>query len=507
MTPIELKDYLSDLYDLVAFVDLADLRGQHRSIFDLFRTCRRDRFEPDQRLVLYSCHDPEQELADHVQRAASRTDISNYFILWVCPHDITKKLSAANDQFGYDDSIMPSMILDVVDTSPFGSRGYVTSKSLCPLPFAMAIVGPAGEISPCCKFKGTLGTLADSDLDQVYHNDRAQSIRNQMIRGEYPAGCTVCWQNEGAGTTSFRQHALDKYQDRLDQEWLDDIRIRDLSWTPTALCNLACRICNATVSSARAVEDINFATDSRRKKDLQHLLSIKVSEPFTDDIMRALDQDSAVEFLHILGGEPLIWPSFTRLIDQLIQSGKSKSMQLEINTNCTVRPDRDLFDRIRTNFQSVEFLLSVDNIGRRFEIERGGRWDQVVDNINQFRDLRSPTVQVKLVVTINLQNLLYLDDVIDFAHGMGLPILWWYLEAPEYFCIDRATSSVKKLVHARYHDHADPELRRLATRVSQAQGSNGERFIQHVRQFDDRRHQQFAETHAEIYQAMSDCSS
>jgi sulfatase maturation enzyme AslB (radical SAM superfamily) len=308
------------------------------------------------------------------------------------------------------------------------------------------------------------------------------------------------------GTTSFRQIALSKYGDLLDQAWIDDIQVRDVTWSPSSLCNFACRICRADSSTTIAVEEIKWATDRTQKNYLKKLVRGSNNVARNDKICANLLQLPDLQFLHSLGGEPLIWPQLQDMIDGLIAENLSGNIAIEFNTNCSLYPE-SMIQRIVDNFKSVEILLSVDNVGPRFEIERGGVWSDILTNIQRFVELGlgSEKVTVKLVTTINLQNVLYLDDVIELSHVLGIEVIWWYLEDPEFLCIDRATETTKQCVISKYLSHREPELHKIAVRMQNSPGSDGRDFLNHCQKLDDRRSQSFPHTHAEIYRAMGGC--
>lgn len=501
MTESDLNRELSHDFDIVTFVDLADAWHKHRSIFDIFKSVRRDSFDDNQRLVLYSSFDLEQEFLDHIQRAAARIDISNFFILIVCPYDITDKLIRANKKFGYDDTSIQSCIRPLEKTKPLGVPGFYSTEHLCPLPFLQTNVSTNGHVMPCCKFQGTTGRLSESSLTDVFFNEKTENIRTLMLQGKKPKECSVCWKNEAAGTTSFRQLAMYKYKDQIDQGWLDDPQLRNLNWSQRSLCNFTCRICDEISSSSIAVEKIRFSSDPKEKARIRALIKESNDSDLNETIIRSLQDLDHLETLHILGGEPLLNPDFFATIDRLIESGLSQKISLEVSTNCSVYPE-DYLIKIVNDFRSAEILLSVDNVGEKFEIERGGRWDDVFENMRRFASLKSDRVKVQLAVSINIQNVLDLDDLARLAQELGIEILWWYVEDPDFMCIDRATDRTKELVAARYANHPIPELQKIAARVQSSLGSDGSEFIAHCKTLDQRRGQSFYGTHREIFTAM-----
>ena len=176
-------------------------------------------------------------------------------------------------------------------------------------------------------------------------------------------------------------------------------------------------------------------------------------------------------------------------------------MQLEFSTNGSHFSNAII--KLFKQFKKVEVLLSIDNIGPRFEIERGGAWSTIKENISQFAKINSEFISVKLAITVNIQNLLYLDEMVDFAGEKNVSINWTYLEYPSYLCIDNVTQSVKDLVYTKYHDHHNPELQKISNRVQLAKPISGQTFINYMNQLDKRRGQHFSQTHSEIFNAMS----
>ena len=58
-------------------------------------------------------------------------------------------------------------------------------------------------------------------------------------------------------------------------------------------------------------------------------------------------------------------------------------------------------------FKNIDIAMSIDDIGSRFEHERGGVWNKVEQNIIQFHNL--PNTNVYLYPVINIQNILYIS--------------------------------------------------------------------------------------------------
>ena len=502
MLPQHLKAELEREFNLVCFEDLASVRSQHGAIFRLFRSLRVEHFEAGQRLVFYTTHIVDQLFIDHIQRAAARVDISNFFILMVAPYDLAPMLYAANQRFGYDSVTIQSRVMPIDQSRDWPDPGFADVSHLCPLPFMQVMTRQDGDTRPCCKFKNTMGNIQKQDIQTIFHGREFRDLRQQMISGQAPAACETCWHVENQGCTSLRQLAIDKYGDMLDQQWLDQPDIVDFSWSPATLCNFSCRICSSQQSTSIAAEEIKWSSDSAHRDSLRYQIKVTNNNDLQDNVIEQILSMKQLRFLHILGGEPLLWPKFSRLIELLVDQGLASQIALELNTNVSLFP-HDLLSFIQHNFASLEILLSIDNVGARFELERGGEWSKILHHAKAFAALKNETTKIKLCTTVNLQNVLYLNDVVTLAQSLDVDVLWWYLEQPDFLSIDQATSAMQSEIISRYLDHGIEELHWIAERVANNTPVSGQAFLDYVHRMDHRRNQKFKDTHPEAYRAMS----
>jgi MoaA/NifB/PqqE/SkfB family radical SAM enzyme len=493
-----LKQHLSKEFDLVCFRDLADLRSKHRSAFDLFKDCWRSSFQPHQRLVLYSSHLPEQSFIDHIQYAATQIDISNFFILFVCGHDLSALLKNANHKHGNDGTPMGSQQLALLPTQPFAPGLWINSDTLCPMPFSSATIHPDGSAKPCCDYQTQEHGSHIGPLQEIFYGSAFETVRQQMKFNKKPAQCARCFNSETLGSTSLRQLMLSKHRRELDELYLDVPTLTQVVLSPTSLCNFACRICEPKASSKIRNEEIKFAKDLvERQRILEMFPVINLDDQYIEDILN----NSAIDLVHVLGGEPFLWPKLPSMIKKMIDMGRSKQLRLEFNSNGSMFAT--YLARQVDNFKHVEILLSIDAIGTRFEIERGGTWPDVLGNLNKYQILnRKTNVTVKLSPTINIQNLLYLDEVVSLAHDLGFDLVWWYLKHPSFLCIDNVTDAVKHAVIDLYSNHTVPELAQLPKRMSLTPPVSGEPFLSYMAKLDHRRNQVFSQSHQKICELM-----
>lgn len=499
---------LSLKFELVCFVDLYEVAHQHSAIFSLLERYHKEEYTPNQRLVFYTSHKLDQKFANHLQRAISSVDISNFFVVICTPYNISTELQHANKLYGYDNNTINCVVVDLESTAAINSNNFYPYDTTCPLPFTSLFVGVDGTTRPCCKFKYSTGNSYNNTLTEIFLNSDTQKIKDQMQQGIKPDGCSTCFHIENFGGTSIRQHAIDKFGKQSDRGWIDNLFVRDLTIVPSSLCNFKCRICNPVASSQIAVEKLKYANDASSAVELKQFNAVELKQflKFARSDLDKSMQDSlleiqnTLEYLHILGGEPFMLPGLKELLNKIISSGNSKHMQLEFNTNGSIWP-ADIVG-LFNQFDKVEILLSIDNVGSMFELERGGSWTTVEQHIRQFAALPRHDVSIKLCTTVNIQNLLYLDRLVDFAEDVGIDIVWTYLDNPKHLCIDYVTQTVKDLVYQKYHNHPNSELAGISDRVQNATVIDGHEFVEYTDMLDRRRGQEFFKTHPEIYAAM-----
>jgi MoaA/NifB/PqqE/SkfB family radical SAM enzyme len=493
-----LKLNLEKNFELVCFYDLADATIQHGKIFKIFKKHYCPEYTPNQRLVFYTSFEPSQLVLDHLQRAATKIDVSNYFIIVCTPYNIKTQLQEANNKYGNSNVNIGWYPCVLASTNIIDSSNVYPFDTFCTLPFGVVSVNADGLTSPCCKYQGRTGFF-DSGFD---FNNRMHQIRNDIKNGQRHANCNVCWQTEDLGQTSTRQHFINKYIEQCDQEWVDHPGIRDLTINPVNLCNFKCRICDPLASSKIAVEQLKFSIDAKEQENLKKIIkrANQKNTPMIDQIFKIAED---LKFLHILGGEPFLWQELDQLLEKLIKTENAKHIELEFNTNGSIYPDHMIEKLLK--FKSVEILISIDDIENRFELQRGGVWSEVLKNIVSFKNIKATNFSVKITPTVNVQNLLYLDKLVDFCDVHKFEIVWCYLENPQFLSINRVTNATKKLVYDKYINHRNLELQSIAKSMYQMPEpeTGGNLFLDYMKKLDLRRGQNSSVVLKEIFDAMS----
>lgn len=505
MTPDTLRLALSKKYELVCFENLDSFVNDHSSLFKFLQSKHQSKFTDRQRLVFYSNTEPEQELLNHVQRSVKSNNIGNFFVIIYSPYDITEKLTIARDKFNWSDIVISSINVPLNTSQHKAAAHYLQNfDNICALPFASLSVFNNAAV-PCCKFKSDpIDEITSETLGEIFVSARMRQIRTTMFKGNKLKECDTCWNHEAIHNSSLRKYYLEKYEHQLDFELLDNPQLVELQIAPSIVCNFSCRICNAMTSSKIATEEFNYATTEEEAKSIKDIIRLSSKQNQQADSLLLNNMQETfknIRTLRLVGGEPFLWSNLESFLTGLINLNYAKNIRLEFNTNGSVYPS-SIIELIK-KFKQVEILISIDAVGEKFEIQRGGQWHTVDKNIKLFSQLKNDNFIVKLSPTVNIQNVLYLEELVEYAQMQSYEIVWWYLENPEYLCIDNVTSAVKELIFTKYSNHHVSELCDIALRVNQTNPVTGKKFIDYMKKLDQRRAQNFRESHVEIYDAMA----
>jgi radical SAM protein with 4Fe4S-binding SPASM domain len=459
----ELKNNLEKNYKLVAFVDFAEVSHTPTAAYKLLETVHKDVFANNERIVFYG-NWPDIELVNHVARARDLLDIGEFFCIWQN---------------------------DIEDAQEPGT-GYQLADTVCPLLWSHLEIRHTGDVYPCCVNSTPVGNVNENSLVEIFNNNQMDLLRKQMSTGGRPDSCDHCWRLEKQGLSSNRQWHTGKGAHDFYSRWYDDIKIRSLDLKPSNTCNFKCRTCNPNNSSLIAAETKQFSAipveverwDGYREYTWQEL----------DNLL------PTIENLDFFGGEPFLLKELPTFIQTAVDTDNCDHVRLHFNTNGSIFPN-DIIDNIQ-KFKEVDIAISIDDIGSRFELTRGGTWSDVEANILQFKELESDSFKVYIFPTVNIQNVLYLDQLIAWAEQNQLVYKFNFLEFPRYYNINSMTDQARDLVVDKYQNSSNTQLQALANRVKNSAGSDGKMFVKQMKWFDYIRNQNFGSTHNEIARAM-----
>ena len=355
-------------------------------------------------------------------------------------------------------------------------------NKICPLPWNQLMIQQNGDFRLCCQcvhppFGKPGMRIQEQSIEEARNSKLHQRVRSQMLAGEEPEECRLCWNEESHGLNSKRLHMLKHYPvDKIKQTTSGYI---DTTEFPLAyldlrfgnLCNMKCRSCGPADSSLwyEDVEAVNppdhIAFDFYLSKQYQ-LKKINNTWTLKDDDFVWYENESFwsmmrtivphIDRLYLTGGEPLINKAQWRLLDLCIELGVSKNIVLEYNSNMTRVPD-SAFD-IWNQFKEVHIGCSIDAVGElAYYIRYPGKWEDIEPNIRKLGNSICRNLVAKFSPTISVFNILGFLDLVDWLHANPLPRIrpspsFHILEGPGYQNIQTLPKETKDWIIAQYNE-------------------------------------------------------
>lgn len=392
----------------------------------------------------------------------------------------------------------------------------IPHKKFCVLPWVSLEASPIGTVRPCCladneivdnagrKFELSTASFAD-----IQNSDHMQSLRQQFLAGEQPETCRRCWNEENSGRTSKRMHTLDRLKHMLpDTEWTADAKpLMFLDLKLGNICNLKCRICGSWSSSQFATEEMNDYPD--KKNSYPYIMLRAGAWPrenpkFWEEIDEVLTDIRYIEFT---GGEPFMITEHFDMLQGIVDRGIAHQVEIHYNTNGTQWPEQA--ENIWRHFKTVEIAFSIDDVGPRFEYQRSNAvWTEVCANLDRFRDLKEiyPNIQLQICTTVNVFNILYLDQVaqwIDRNKESFSFVYWNMMHDPWHFSIatlpDLAKTHITKhLQTADVPVQYQSEFDRILDFMNNGTSTDGTQLREKIAELDRRRRQKLQDFEPEL---------
>jgi hypothetical protein len=159
-----------------------------------------------------------------------------------------------------------------------------------------------------------------------------------------------------------------------------------------------------------------------------------------------LENAAGTRRFYLAGGEPLVNPFITKLVEALVARGLAPDISLEISTNLTTFPER-LLDLL-TRFEAVQMAVSLDGTGALYEyIRYPGKWPRISGHVAQLA--RFAGIEAMVTTTVQNYNVLDVERVFEFALSLGLPCNLNLVYQPAYLTIGVMPQAAKDEARAR----------------------------------------------------------
>ena len=238
---------------------------------------------------------------------------------------------------------------------------------------------PGGKLYPCCLWRWQSDQKDITDYKQF--RKIIDQKKDQMNSSDsWIPECEQCRQDTEFKGESFRDHANEIVEGGF---W-------EMNFNNT--CNLSCRMCNGGLSST-------WASLIKQNKSLnwdESYTDFEYKETLKYDEIEFYSELPNVRHIKLLGGEPFLMKEVYRMLDFVMESGHAKNINLHVTTNIT-NPVTDWWIKVIEKFKHVQFMCSVDGYESRYEyIRPGAKFDVVLKNIEQIRDLKHENIKLSI---------------------------------------------------------------------------------------------------------------
>ena len=263
------------------------------------------------------------------------------------------------------------------------------------------------------------GSFGNNVLEYINSED-LKKVKEKLLNGEKILNCQHCWDSESHGFASKRLRDNKTYQQRFNLLF----HKKDLLEPNPLLaeyyirlgndCNLRCVTCNDNLSTGWLSENKKF--------NLPHSFRNIISSD--DPIWNHIEQHSKyAKLIEFIGGEPFMIniDQQISLLSALVKDNSASHIKLRYHTNGTKIP-KDLFD-LWGNFKKVTVWFSIDGIGDSFNYLRyPANWNEVSNNILEFKKLQETLVNLdlKVTTTLSMLNALEIENVLDWCKIQNL---------------------------------------------------------------------------------------
>ena len=396
------------------------------------------------------------------------------------------------------------------------------TKHFCPMPFVNLETRTDGSMSVCCQIDdviknddGSPMNLQDNIASDGWKSNWLKNLRKQFINGKKPEACYSCWTAEDAGIDSKRQRALRDFPD--EQSRIESGRTVKtvLREKPIAMdmkigniCNNKCRICSSYASSLWVPEEKK--RDGASNLFWDHMRSAgrwpDTNERFWPDFEEI---SSDCELLEFYGGEPFLSEKHYDILQGLVDSGKSKNISLNYNTNGSIYPTRGV--ELWPHFKRVMVSFSIDGVFDHFNyIRHPADFELVQANLKHLLDQKIGVLFVDLCYTVSIFNILYMDEILNWGKICfpELPIYFNHVYTPEHLSCKVLPDNVKDIIKDKYKGteyESHPDIvssLKYCSDVSYHDEETIARFYSQTKFSDMFRNESFADTFPELYTAL-----
>lgn len=316
------------------------------------------------------------------------------------------------------------------------------------------------------------------------YKDNVNSLKDVLAKSYHHPGCMVCHDED---KNNIRSRRVAQNQFATDND-LSLKKLQSLGVRYGTLCNSKCMICSHTRSSSWVADAEKLGIEVKdRYRYKKNLL------PGVDVFFDNFDLDD-LRYVEFHGGEPLMqdYPTdFLRRIKKLDQ------LIVKFNTNLTVLPSIEL-EKLLKKCKRVDFLLSVDDVGDRYEILRyPGKWDTFINNMAV---IKQKGYRIMAYNCLSSLNIFYAVDYYKWAiKNFGNEVHSQFVVDKKHLDISHLPQHAKEIVLEKISKYKGKIFDSIRAQLNVQKDDRSKELVKYILALDDIRKTKYPETFKEWY--------
>lgn len=369
---------------------------------------------------------------------------------------------------------------------------------LCPVAWISQSIRANGDMRICCQaqhgptggiIKHKDGSSMNSSKDTfetAINSDLSKEVRRYMMEGKWHPECIRCENEEKNNIRSRRIYENESWIEDAGYDWrfflentnedgtidLEKIKTFHYDLRFGNLCNLKCRMCGPTDSSQWYEDQVKLWGDTYNDSHGKVKLVKNKKEKYVPEIdvyswhennffWKNMENNIPyIQKLYLVGGEPLMIDKHYDFLQNCIESGFSKNITVEYNSNITNIPEK-AFD-IWKHFGKIQIGASIDCFDKvNNYIRFPSKFDKIYNNLKKL-SVAEGNFKIWIASTISVYNILYLPDFITWCIKNRLPrvndsdhkpiMLPHPLHGPKFLNTKVLPKSAKDIIAKKFED-------------------------------------------------------
>lgn len=297
-----------------------------------------------------------------------------------------------------------------------------------------------GQYRLCCvSLEGNNKETVHTHTPQEWYDGEFHSkVTEQMENDIWPEACVRCEKQEEQGIDSMRTRVKPDGTRYVRNFYGPGISHLDIRFGNS--CNLKCISCWEMSSSSIAEEAIEM-----KKAGIQPLHGVLEIPNFnwaSEETMKRFD-NLPIREVYLTGGEPMMVKHLDKFLNRL-----DPKVVVRFNTNGTLWNPK--IEKILRRFDVVIMSLSLDAASDKIDyIRYGSKWNEIEVNAQKYADFCRV---VDVTPTISLLNILYYDEITEYARKNNFKLYDNLLILPEWLHVKNAPQSLKDQFHGIHPD-------------------------------------------------------